>query len=78
MATSITVVLVRSLVMARGGVKAAPEPPKPQPVSTAVVKHNGAIEVFEEMPSGEVSHKWQQKENGVWVDKWQSLGNPGK
>jgi hypothetical protein len=52
----------------------------------AVVKKNGAIEVFVERPSGEVFHTWQGSENGPWwgAEKgkknagWQSLGVPGK
>ena len=52
----------------------------------AVVKQNGAIEVFVEKPDGTVYHTWQNAPNSGWWGaeagkqnaKWQSLGNPGK
>ena len=54
---------------------------------TAVVKQNGAIEVFvEKSNSGEVFHAWQQGANAGWAGAqqgvrnagWFSLGTPGK
>lgn len=53
---------------------------------TAVVKKNGAIEVFvEKASSGEVFHTWQKSENSGWAGSapgknagWSSLGTPGK
>ena len=51
---------------------------------TAVVKKNGAIEVFVEKSGGTVWHTWQNGENGKWNSNdggksigWQSMGNPG-
>ena len=75
------------LEMARGG--SAPEP-TPLPITeddmiSALVKKNGAIEVFvEKKDSGNVYHTWQNTENGKWYSKdgkqidWQAMGNPGK
>ena len=69
------------------GVKAVtPHPITEDDMITAVVKKNGAIEVFVEKQSGEVFHTWQGGENSSWwgAEKgkrnagWQSLGNPGK
>jgi hypothetical protein len=79
----------RVLEMARGG--AAPTPPDtPEPITeddmiTAVVKQNGAIEVFVEKTDGRVYHSWQQGgEGGKWYSTdggksigWQSMGEPG-
>lgn len=52
---------------------------------TAVVKQNGAIEVFvEKADSGNVYHTWQNGPNGKWYSTsgtkvdWQSMSNPGK
>ena len=52
---------------------------------TAVVKQNGAIEVFVEKADGAVWHTWQTAANNGWWGSaagknasWQSLGNPGK
>ena len=66
-------------------------PPSPHPITeedmvTAVVKQNGAIEVFVEKSSGEVFHTWQNGPNTSWWGAeagkrnaaWQSLGTPGK
>jgi hypothetical protein len=52
----------------------------------AVVKQNGAIELFVEKSSGEVFHTWQREANSGWWGAetgkrnaaWQSLGTPGK
>lgn len=65
--------------------EATPEPITEDDMITAVVKKNGAIEVFVEKQNGQVWHAWQNKENGGWwgAEKgkrnagWQSLGNPG-
>lgn len=67
-------------------------PPTPLPKGTdfsmlnAVVKKNGAIEVFVEAKDGEVWHTWQTGENSGWAGAqagkrnagWYSLGTPGK
>jgi hypothetical protein len=67
-------------------------PPTPLPKGTdfsmlnAVVKKNGAIEVFVEAKDGEVFHTWQTAENAGWAGAekgkrnagWYSLGTPGK
>jgi hypothetical protein len=53
---------------------------------TAVVKQNGAIEVFVEDKNGQVWHTWQNGPNTSWWGavqgkknaSWQSLGTPGK
>ena len=71
--------------MAQGGYT----PPGPDPIVeddmiTAVVKKNGAIEVFVESRTGNCYHTWQSEENGKWYSKdgkqidWQAMGNPGK
>lgn len=68
--------------------KATPAPPTPEPITeadmiTAVLKKNGAIEVFVEKSGGTVWHTWQGGENGKWYStdgktiSWQSMGNPG-
>jgi hypothetical protein len=75
------------LEMARGG--SAPTPESPLPITeddmiSAVVKKNGAIEVFlEKNDSGKVFHTWQNSENGKWYSAdggksigWQFMGNP--
>lgn len=72
----------RVMEMARTGTDPEPEPePKPKEPDdrlVAVRKPDGALEIFNELPSGEVVHKWQPKENaGDWSD-WQSMGTPGK
>lgn len=66
----------------------AVEPPEIEEddVITAVVKKNGAIEVFvEKAKSGEVFHAWQKEENSGWAGSepgknasWYTLGTPGK
>ena len=50
----------------------------------AVVKQNGAIEVFVRDDKGQVWHTWQKSENSGWQGSepgktagWQSLGTPG-
>ena len=50
----------------------------------AVVKKNGALEVFVEKSGGQVFHTWQGGENGKWYTTdggktiaWQSMGTPG-
>jgi hypothetical protein len=63
-----------------------PEPIQEGDMITAVVKQNGAIEVFvEKNDSGQVWHTWQNGPNSSWWGaeagknaKWQSLGTPGK
>lgn len=70
------------LDMAKGGV--TPEPITEADMLTAVVKKNGAIEVFVEKESGDVFHTWQKAENDKWYSTdgkgidWQHMGNPGK
>jgi hypothetical protein len=51
----------------------------------AVVKKNGAIEVFVEDTKGQIWHAWQKGENQGWSGSepgknaaWSSLGTPGK
>jgi hypothetical protein len=51
----------------------------------AVVKNNGAIEVFVRDENGKVWHTWQKTENSGWAGSepgknaaWYSLGTPGK
>lgn len=68
------------------GQPAIPEPPEGTVAIHAVVKQNGAIEVFVETSSGEVLHTWQTGPNTSWwgAEKgkrnaaWQTLGTPGK
>jgi hypothetical protein len=71
------------------GPKGVAQPPTPLPIRkedmiTAVLKKNGAIEVFVEKGDGRVFHTWQQAENGKWNSTsdgkgiaWQPMGNPG-
>lgn len=75
------------LDMARGGgVSSGPEPIGEADMIHAVVKQNGAIEVFvEKADTGNVYHTWQQGgEGGKWYSTdgkqidWQAMGNPGK
>jgi hypothetical protein len=61
-------------------------PPKPKPPAfdplygrddDGVVRNkDGRLEVFDELPSGEVRHKWQAKPGGAWSKDWASLGKP--
>lgn len=72
------------------GQQSIPEPPEGVMAIHAVVKQNGAIELFCEVESGnkkgEVFHTWQSAANSNWwgAEKgkrnaaWQSLGNPSK
>jgi GH25 family lysozyme M1 (1,4-beta-N-acetylmuramidase) len=69
----------------RGG-KVTPDTPQPiteDDMISAVLKKNGAIEVFVEKSDGRVYHTWQKGENGKWYStdgktiSWQSMGNPG-
>lgn len=65
-------------------------PPLPKEVEAimiqAVVKQNGAIELFVEAKDGEVHHTWQTAANSGWAGaekgkrnaQWYSLGTPGK
>jgi hypothetical protein len=56
-----------------------PEPIQEADMITAVVKNNGAIEVFvEKAQSGEVFHIWQPGENKPFEGGWKSMGTPGK
>ena len=70
--------------MARGGFSPGPEPITEADMLTAVVKKNGAIEVFVEKEDGHVFHTWQKAENDKWYSTdgksidWQSMGTPGK
>jgi N-acetylmuramoyl-L-alanine amidase len=76
------------LDLARGGTTTPPDSPEPiteEDMITAVVKQNGAIEVFVEKAStGNVYHTWQGGPNGKWYSTdgkqidWQAMGNPGK
>lgn len=69
----------RVMDMARTGTDPAPEPDQPDDQALAVVlKNNGALEAFVELPSGEVQHRWQPKENAGQWSEWQSMGTPGK
>lgn len=61
-----------------------PEPITEEDMITALVKKNGAIEVFVEKSDGRVFHTWQGAENGKWYTTdngksiaWQPMGNPG-
>jgi hypothetical protein len=72
------------------GPKGVAAPATPLPIRKgdmihAVVKKNGAIEVFVEKSDGRVFHTWQQGENGKWNPTqdgkgigWHPMGNPGK
>lgn len=68
------------------GQEVEPPPIEGGDVITAVVKKNGAIEVFvEKQSSGEVFHAWQKGENTGWAGAekgknatWYTLGTPGK
>jgi GH25 family lysozyme M1 (1,4-beta-N-acetylmuramidase) len=72
----------------RGGQAPTPSP-TPEPITeedmiAAVVKKNGALEVFVEKDDGRVYHTWQQAENGKWYSAdggktigWQAMGKPG-
>ena len=37
---------------------------------------DGRQEIFIELKSGEVMHRWNAREGG-WVEGWHSLGRPG-
>lgn len=70
----------RVMEMARSGTDPtpAPKPEEPDDQLAVVLKDNGALEMFTELPSGEVKHRWQPKENaGEWSD-WQTMGTPGE
>jgi len=61
-----------------------PEPITEDDVITAVLKKNGAIEVFVEKNDGRVFHTWQNGEGGKWYSSdggksigWQPMGTPG-
>ena len=58
---------------------AAPRPPVPRDVQDLAVGQmaDGRQEVFVQLKSGEIQHRWNAKDGG-WVDSWQSLGTPGK
>ena len=75
----------RVMDMARGGSTTTPEPIGADDMITAVLKKNGAIEVFvEKAETGNVYHTWQKAENDKWYSTdgkqidWQAMGNPGK
>jgi hypothetical protein len=72
----------------KGAPAPTPEPITEDDMITAVLKKNGAIEVFVEKGSGNnqgtVYHTWQSGENGKWYTTdggksiaWQGMGNPG-
>lgn len=67
------------LTKMRGGTATAPAPPKPEREETIAVAsmHDGRLEVFEELPSGEIVHRWNAQ-GGGWSGKWESLGTPGR
>ena len=59
------------------GHPAAPPAAPPETVSMAVAAMpDGRQEVFAELASGEVQHRWNSVEGG-WVEGWHSLGKPG-
>lgn len=64
----------------RGTAKPVPPPKPKQPEESLVslVTPKGTIETFVETPSGEVLHRWQKEANDGWVEKWSTLGTPGK
>ena len=78
------------LARVRPGVTPTPTPPEGAMAIHAVVKQNGAIELFCEVEAGpkkgEVFHTWQNGPNTSWWGaeagkqnaKWQTLGNPSK
>lgn len=56
----------------------APRPALPadtQSVDVGTMK-DGRQEIFVELKSGEIMHRWNVKEGG-WVEGWHSLGTPG-
>jgi len=56
---------------------APPKPPPPAPEREFVVAESGdRTEMFALLPSGEVQHKWQNRDGGSWSG-WYSLGRPG-
>jgi hypothetical protein len=64
--------------------KPTPEPIEDDDMIAAVVKKNGALEVFVEKKDGRVFHTWQGAENGKWYTTdggktiaWQPMGTPG-
>lgn len=65
------------LTMVRGG---APPPPIKLPAETesfdVATLPDGRQEVFVELKSGEVTHRWNAPDGG-WVPDWHSLGTPG-
>lgn len=62
---------------ASGGVPVAPPAPKAKEESIAVGSmKNGGLEVFVQLDSGEVKHRWNTA-GGAWSG-WSSLGTPGR
>jgi hypothetical protein len=65
------------LDLAKGGSAPAPGPEVPADAQSVAVgtMTDGRLEVFVELASGEVKHRYNAK-GGGWAD-WQSLGTPG-
>ena len=42
-----------------------------------VTMPDGRQEIFVELTSGEIVHRWNDKDGG-WIDNWHSLGKPGQ
>jgi GH25 family lysozyme M1 (1,4-beta-N-acetylmuramidase) len=67
----------RTFIGKDAGRPSVPKPPLEEPQSVAVgTMPDGRQEVFVELASGEVQHRWNSKEGG-W-EEWASLGTPGK
>lgn len=72
------------------GAPAPPKPPTPEPIRredmiTAILNHNGRLEIIVEKANGQVWHTWQTSAGGSFVGaeagkrraQWFSLGKPG-
>ena len=59
-----------------GKAPATPTTPARQDTIAVAAMPDGRLEVFEQLPSGEVMHRWNAQ-GGGWTSKWESLGRPG-
>ena len=55
----------------------APAPPKDTVDLDVGTMPDGRQEIFVQLKSGEIQHRWNAKDGG-WVPDWHSLGSPGK